>query len=195
MTTSELVWSVLTYGFYAALAWLFVGWPIAAGIGRDKLRHRLETALGPEFDPDKLFVRWSGGIAVAREAPEFVFANGKSMHQFRGEDILTVSFGPGTSSQFGGQLLDVTLRSKTVPRIRLETMSPSARLSNVAGLLSGILAEEEKKRAEAKEKEGGLLVPNKHQDSGFEHSIEVLANAIVRLAAALEAKITSDKQT
>jgi hypothetical protein len=77
---------------YAIVAWLFVGWPVAAWLGRRRRRKALRDMLGAAFANDKCFARWNCGIAVNDEGLEFAYASRGTAVLCCAEDILTAEF-------------------------------------------------------------------------------------------------------
>jgi hypothetical protein len=110
---SENIW---TYTWFAILGWLFIGWPIAAWLGRRRRRNTLRKLLGSTFVDEKSFVRWSMGIAVSDPAGEFAFADPKRSVLCAAADIVRAEF---VVAEKSADTLTIETRNEALPRVRI----------------------------------------------------------------------------
>lgn len=161
-------------------AWLFVGWPLAAMVGRRRRRASLRKLLGSGFSEGKSFVRWSVGIAVNDDAQEFAVVESKLAVICRAEDILNVEYGiqQNTYNQ-----LTVETRNVELPRVTAYAFFAGVgRLAEVASRLKALQSASKSEAAS----EGTVNRVQTGAPEGLECAVRALAGAVARLAEAVQ---------
>lgn len=161
--------------------------PIRTLVRRHRLWRYLQSAADPEFRPSELYVHGGQvGIAVDIVGKRFAVATPATVAVLEAGDITDIRI--RDYQQFGGAIVDIDLRSATIPTIRFLTAFYSSHLMRTTSLLKSLKTDARDRNAvgEMNQPVHEVLPTSLLTSTRFEQELAALRHEVSRVAAALD---------